>query len=140
MKNKEEILEKIFKLENIPSRTFKSELISLTDEEFDKLRKHVYMSDNGMEEKGYDTIIIDNIIFKKCLKGGILRQLESEISEITKEALKEKVESSGLTEESHKKVLENILNRFGDDLKVSEKELIKVIKEESDILKSDRNK
>lgn len=65
METKEEILEKIFKIENVASRTFKSELILLTSEEFNKLRNHVYMSEVNMEERGYDTIIVDNLIFKK---------------------------------------------------------------------------
>ena len=48
-----------------PSTITKSELFILTNDEFDKLRKHIGISDYSLTENGYDTIIIQNKIFKK---------------------------------------------------------------------------
>ena len=65
---KEDILnsflkEDFFKL--TPSRTLKTELFVITSEEFDLLRKHIGILDHTLDENGYDTIIIQNKIFKK---------------------------------------------------------------------------
>lgn len=48
-----------------PSSTLKTELFVITSEEFDLLRKHIGISDYTLDENGYDTIIIQNKIFKK---------------------------------------------------------------------------
>jgi len=65
---KENILESFLNEDAIkltPSRTIKTELFILTDDEFDKLRNHIGISDYSLAENGYDTIIIQNKIFKK---------------------------------------------------------------------------
>ena len=66
--DKKETLEKILSMDNkqlVPSRTMKSELFLLTNEEFDKLRTHIKISDYSMSENDYNTIIINNLIFRK---------------------------------------------------------------------------
>jgi hypothetical protein len=65
--NKEEALEKVFKIDYtqlVPSTLFKSEIYFLTIEEFEQLRKHMEISDYQMSVNNYDTIIISNMIFK----------------------------------------------------------------------------
>lgn len=62
------ILEEVLKMdytELVPSKTLKSELILLTDDEFEKLRIHNKITDYEISENDYDTIIIGNKIFKK---------------------------------------------------------------------------
>lgn len=49
----------------VPSKTLKSELFLLTNDEFEQLRKHINITDYQMSENDYDTIIICNRIFKK---------------------------------------------------------------------------
>ena len=90
----------------------------------------------------WDTLQVirkDYKIDKPFKKENILRQIKSELSKITEEALERKVEASGLTEEVQKKALKIILKRLGDDVSISEEDLIKAIKEESDILNSENN-
>jgi len=63
---KEDILNSFIKEDSFkltPSSTLKSELFIITSEEFDILRKHIGISD--YDEHEYDTIIIQNKIFKK---------------------------------------------------------------------------
>ena len=48
-----------------PSSTLKTELFVITSEEFDLLRKHIGISDFMLNDYLYDTIIIQNKIFKK---------------------------------------------------------------------------
>lgn len=65
---KKEALEKTLSMDYtqlVPSTTLKSELFLLTNDEFEKLRKHVNITDYQMSENNYDTIIICNRIFKK---------------------------------------------------------------------------
>lgn len=65
---KEDILNNVFNTDRyklVPSSTSKSDLFILTNDEFDKLRKHIGISDYSFEQNEYDTIIIQNIIFKK---------------------------------------------------------------------------
>lgn len=64
MENIEELL-KIDNTQLVPSKIFKSELSLLSNEDFEKLRKHMCISDYQMSESGYDTIIISNKIFKR---------------------------------------------------------------------------
>ena len=67
MEKKEE-LEKTLSMDYtqlVPSTTLKSELFLLTNDEFEKLRKHINITDYQMSENDYDTIIICNRIFKK---------------------------------------------------------------------------
>lgn len=47
-----------------PSTSFKGDLYFLSKTEFEKLRKHISISDYSMSENEYDTIIIANMIFK----------------------------------------------------------------------------
>ena len=65
---KKEALEKTLSMDYtqlVPSTTLKSELFLLTNDEFEKLRKHINITDYQMSENDYDTIIICNRIFKK---------------------------------------------------------------------------
>ena len=65
---KEDILNSFLKEDSFkltPSSTLKTELFVITSEEFDLLRKHIGISDYTLDENGYDTIIIQNKIFKK---------------------------------------------------------------------------
>ncbi len=65
---KEDILNSFLKEDSFkltPSSTLKTELFIITSEEFDLLRKHIGISDYTLDENGYDTIIIQNKIFKK---------------------------------------------------------------------------
>jgi hypothetical protein len=65
---KEEAIERFLSehpINYVPVKTSKSELFLLTNEEFDKLRKHLEISDYQISENGYDTITIQNYIFKK---------------------------------------------------------------------------
>ena len=65
---KEDILNSFLKEDSFkltPSSTLKTELFVITSEEFDLLRKHIGISDYTLGENGYDTIIIQNKIFKK---------------------------------------------------------------------------
>lgn len=61
---KEDIIESLLN-EDIPSTIIKTELFMVTNDEFDKLRKHIGISDYSLSENGYDTIIIQDKIFKK---------------------------------------------------------------------------
>ena len=64
---KEEILNSFLKEDSLKlsSLTLKTELFIITSEEFDMLRKHIGISNYKLDENGYDTIIIQNKIFKK---------------------------------------------------------------------------
>jgi hypothetical protein len=65
---KKEALEQILSMDYtqlVPSKTFKSELFLLTNDEFEQLRKHINITDYQISENDYDTIIIWNRIFKK---------------------------------------------------------------------------
>jgi hypothetical protein len=65
---KENIIESFLNTDSFklsPSTITKSELFILTNDEFDKLRIHIGISDYSSIENGYDTIIIQNKIFKK---------------------------------------------------------------------------
>jgi hypothetical protein len=64
MENIEELLQ-IDNKQLVPSKIFKSELSLLSNEDFEKLRKHMGISDYQMSESDYDTIIIFNKIFKR---------------------------------------------------------------------------
>lgn len=68
---KNEVLSKILNKpfwELTPSSAFKSELIFLTSEEFDILRKHINISDYAISNDGYNTIKIQSYIFIKDIK------------------------------------------------------------------------
>jgi hypothetical protein len=65
MENIEELLQ-IDNKQLVPSKIFKSELSLLSNEDFEKLRKHMGISDYQMSESDYDTIIIFNKIFKRA--------------------------------------------------------------------------
>ena len=65
---KEDILNDFLKKDSFkltPCSTLKTELFIITLEEFDLLRKHIGITDYTLNENGYDTIIIQNKIFKK---------------------------------------------------------------------------
>lgn len=65
---KEDILNSFLKEDSFkltPSSTLKTELFIITPKEFDMLRKHIGITDYSLDENGYDTIIIQNKIFKK---------------------------------------------------------------------------
>ena len=65
---KEDIINSFLKEDSFkltPSSTLKTELFIITSEEFDLLRKHIGISDYTLGENRYDTIIIQNKIFKK---------------------------------------------------------------------------
>jgi hypothetical protein len=65
---KEDILNSFLKEDSFklnPSSTLKTELFIITSEEFDLLRKHIGISDFMLNDYLYDTIIIQNKIFKK---------------------------------------------------------------------------
>lgn len=61
----------------IPSTSMKSELFLLTNDEFEKLRKHINITDYQIVENDYDTIIICNRIFKKSNKLNISDVIKS---------------------------------------------------------------
>lgn len=65
---KKDVLKKILETpwEKLPNTTtFKGELFLLQKNEFEKLRKHIGISDISLNENNYDTIIIGNIICKR---------------------------------------------------------------------------
>ena len=64
---KKEALEQILGVDYtqlIPSTSMKSELFILRNDEFEKLRKHINITDYHMVANDYNTIIICNRIFK----------------------------------------------------------------------------
>ena len=60
----EEVLKKDY-MELVPSQMFKGDISVLSNDDFEKLRKHMNISDYSMSENEYNVIKIGNLLFIK---------------------------------------------------------------------------
>lgn len=60
----EEVLKKDY-MELVPSQMFKGDISVLNNDDFEKLRKHMNISDYSMSENEYNVIKIGNLLFIK---------------------------------------------------------------------------
>ena len=60
----EEVLKKDY-IELVPSQMFKGDISVLNNDDFEKLRKHMNISDYSMSENEYNVIKIGNLLFIK---------------------------------------------------------------------------